>query len=84
MTEAGHNGVNSGELRAFVERIEAVEAEIRERNEDKSSIYSEARGSGYDAKILKQVIGIRRTDREKRREEKAVLGLYLSALGIEE
>lgn len=70
-----------GQLRAFVERVEHVEEEIRALNGDKKEIYAEAKGTGFDVKILKKVIGIRRMDRAKREEEQSILELYLSALG---
>ena len=75
------NTPNGEHLRAFVERIEAVEAEIKERNDDKREIYSEVRAHGYDARIVKQVVAIRREDRDKRREREEILDLYMTALG---
>jgi uncharacterized protein (UPF0335 family) len=78
----GHNGVDASRLRAFVERVEKLEEEIRALNDDKKELYSEARGTGYDPKILKRVVAIRRMDRDKRQEEEAILDLYLGALGM--
>jgi uncharacterized protein (UPF0335 family) len=75
-------GVESGQLRAFVERIERIEEEIKAGNDDKRDIYAEAKGQGFDTKILKKVVAIRRQDENKRREEAEILGLYLSALGM--
>jgi len=77
------NAPNGEHLKAFVERIEAVEAEIKERNDDKKEIYAEVRSHGYDAKIVKQVVAIRREDRDKRAEREEILSLYLSAIGEE-
>ena len=74
--------VNASHLRAFIERIEKLEEEIRALNDDKKDIYSECKGTGYDAKIVKKIVGIRRMDRDKRREEEEILDLYLSALGM--
>ena len=70
-----------GQLRAFVERVEHIEEELRALNDDKKEIYAEARGSGFDVKILKKVVGLRRMDRDKRAEEQSILELYMSALG---
>jgi uncharacterized protein (UPF0335 family) len=78
----GHNGVDASRLLAFVERVEKLEEEIRALNDDKKELYSEARGTGYDPKILKRVVAIRRMDRDKRQEEEAILDLYLGALGM--
>jgi uncharacterized protein (UPF0335 family) len=80
----GHNigGVDGARLRAFVERIEKVEEEIRGLNDDKKDIYAEAKGTGYDPKIIKKVVAMRRMDRDKRREEEEILDLYLNALGM--
>jgi uncharacterized protein (UPF0335 family) len=77
----GHNSVEAGQLKAFVERIEHVEAEIKDLNESKKDIYAEVRGVGYDAKIVKKVVALRRMDRSKRQEEESLIDLYLSALG---
>lgn len=78
---AGSNGIAGDQLRALVERIEHVDLEIRDLNEGKKEIYAEARGNGFDAKIVKKVVALRRMDRDKRREESEILELYLHALG---
>lgn len=75
----GH--VDAGHLRAFIERIERVEEEIRALNDDKRDIYAEAKGSGFDKHIMRKVVALRRMDRDKRLEEETILDLYLSALG---
>lgn len=82
--EIGHNSttVNDGQLRAFVERIERMNEEIKALNTDKKDIYGEAKANGFDTKILKKVVAIRAQDRDKRIEEETILELYLSALGI--
>ncbi len=78
---SGPDGVAGNRLRAFVERIEHVEEEIKGLNEDKKEIFDEAKGEGYDVKILRKVIRIRKQDKAKRQEEDAILDLYMSALG---
>lgn len=90
MTEPGHNSgdvdngaVDGRHLKAFVERIERMEEEIKALNDDKRDIYAEAKATGFDVKILKKVVALRRLDRDKRREEEEILDLYLSALGME-
>lgn len=73
--------VTAQELRAFVERIEALEAEKRERSDAISLVYSEAKGRGYDAKVLRKLIARRKRKPDDLAEEEAVLGTYEAALG---
>ena len=68
-------------IRSIVDRVERLESEIRDRNEDKSAVYQEAKSAGLDPRIIKKVVAIRRQDRDKRIEEETVLGLYLAAVG---
>lgn len=84
MSEIGHNAhsVARDQLRAFIERLERVEEEIRTLNDDKKEIYSEAKSTGFDTKIMKRVLAIRRQDRDQRLEEEAILDTYLAALGM--
>jgi uncharacterized protein (UPF0335 family) len=72
----------SPQLRAFVERVENVNGEIAALSEDRKEIFAEAKGQGFDPKILRRVISIRKQDAEKRAEEEAVLETYLHALGM--
>lgn len=83
MSEIGHNSIDGGHLRAFVERIEACEQVIASEQEARRMIYAEAKGEGYDVKILRKAVAIRRQDAAKREEEEQLLDLYLSALGME-
>jgi uncharacterized protein (UPF0335 family) len=80
MTE-GHNGVNGPQLQAFVERIEKMEADKAEIAADIRDVYAEARGTGFDPKIIRKVVARRKMDKHKADEEAAMLELYLSALG---
>lgn len=88
MTGAGHNsgadvhGIARDQLKAFVERIERLEEENKAINDDKKDVYGEAKSMGYDVKILKKVIAIRRKDKDQRLEEQAILDTYLAALGM--
>ena len=70
------------QLRAFVERIERIEEEISALNSDKSEVYSEAKGSGYDVPTIKKIVRIRKLDHAERQEQDAMLDLYMSALGM--
>jgi uncharacterized protein (UPF0335 family) len=74
--------VAQDQLRAFVERIERLEEEKKAIADDIKEIYAEAKGNGFDTKVLRQVIRIRKQDRSERLEQEAILELYLSALGM--
>ncbi|MDB5643087.1 MAG: hypothetical protein JWN07_2404 [Hyphomicrobiales bacterium] len=77
---SGHGGVTADQLRAFVERIENVEEEIKALNEAKKEIFAEAKGEGYDVKIIKEVIRIRKQDADERDERETLVDLYLRAV----
>jgi uncharacterized protein (UPF0335 family) len=83
MTDHTDNGVAPDQLKAFVERIERLEEDRQAISDDIANIYSEAKGNGFDVKILRQVIRIRKQDRNERLEMEALLELYLSALGMD-
>ena len=78
----GTEEVNSGHLRAFIERIERLEEEKKALAEDIKDVYAEAKGNGFDVKIMRKIVSIRKQDRDKRREEEEILDLYMAALGI--
>ena len=82
MITAESSDVDGGHLRAFIERIERLEEEKRTLAEDIKEVYAEAKGNGFDAKIMRKIVSIRKQDRDKRREEETILDLYLAALGI--
>lgn len=75
------NGVAAERLRSFIERVERLEEEKAVIQNDVKEVYAEAKGEGYDTKILRQVVRIRKMDRAERQEQEAILDLYLSALG---
>ena len=68
------------QLATIIERIENIEAEIKELNESKKEIYLEAKGNGYDVKILREVIRIRKQDATERDEQESLLDAYLEAI----
>ncbi|RJF94829.1 DUF2312 domain-containing protein [Oleomonas cavernae] len=84
MASLGHNvvGIAGDQLRRFVERIERLDGEIHALNADKAEVYSEAKGNGFDTKIIRQVIRLRKIDKAERQEMDAILDLYLEALGM--
>lgn len=74
--------VTAGELRSFVERFERLEAEKKDIADQQKEVMAEAKSRGYDTKVLRKVIGLRKRDPEDISEEEAVLELYKEALGM--
>lgn len=72
--------VAAGQLRAFIERIERIEADIKELNADKSDVYKELRGVGFDVKAVRQCVAKRKLDDADREERDAIFDLYWNAL----
>ena len=72
------------QLRAFVERIERAEESKREAADDVKDIYAEAKSMGFDTKILKKVIALRKKDEQERTEEEMILDTYLVALNMKQ
>ena len=75
------NQAAQGQLKSIIERIERLEQEKSEISEQIKEVFAEAKGNGFDVKILRKVVRIRKQDRAKRLEEEAILDLYLSAMG---
>ncbi|MBG1231486.1 DUF2312 domain-containing protein [Aestuariivirga litoralis] len=71
-----------GQLKTIVERIERLEEEKKAIAADIKEVYAEAKGNGYDIKILRKVISLRKKEPEERMEEEALLDVYLAALGM--
>ena len=69
------------QLRGIIERVERLLEEKRVIADDVKEVYAEAKGTGYDVKIMRKIVSIRRMDRQKRQEEEEILDLYLEALG---
>ncbi len=70
-----------GQLKSIIDRVERLEVEKAEIMEGMKEVYAEAQGNGFDVKILKKVVRLRKEDRAKRQENDAILDLYLSAIG---
>ena len=77
------DSVAQDQLKAFVERIERMEEEKKAIADDIREIYAEAKGKGFDIKVLRQVVKIRKQDHSERMEQEAILDLYLAALGMQ-
>jgi uncharacterized protein (UPF0335 family) len=76
-------GLAAGKLKSFVERIERLEEEKSGIASDIKDLYSELKGEGFDAKIVRKIISLRKKDRQERQEEEELLELYKAALGME-
>jgi uncharacterized protein (UPF0335 family) len=74
--------MNNNQLQAIVERIERLEEEKAALAEDIKGIYAEAKGNGFDAKILRKVIALRKKAASERDSEQTMIDLYMSALGM--
>ena len=70
------------QLRSIIERVERLEDEKKNISDDIKEVYGEAKGNGFDVKALRQIVRIRKQDREERAEQEALLDLYLHALGM--
>ncbi len=67
-------------VRSFVERVEQLELEIAELTEQKKEVFAEAKGEGFDVKILKEIIKLRKQDQEERDEHDTLLDVYMRAM----
>ena len=74
------NGVAGDQLRGIVERIEQVEEEIKELSDARKEIYLEAKDNGFDVKVLREVIRLRKQDQKEREEHETLLDIYLQAI----
>ena len=79
---AATGGVAGEHLRSYIERIERLEEEKAALTEDIREVYSEAKGTGFDVKIMRQIVRLRKLDSADRQEMEALLDTYLAALGM--
>jgi uncharacterized protein (UPF0335 family) len=77
---SGPDGIAGDRLRSFVERIERIYEDLKTMNEDKRGVFAEAKGEGFDVKILKEIIRLRKEDQNERDEHDTLLDLYLRAI----
>ena len=74
--------VTADELRQFIERIERLDAENKDLAEQQKEVMAEAKGRGYDTKVMRKLITLRKRDQNDIAEEEAVLEMYKEALGM--
>jgi uncharacterized protein (UPF0335 family) len=79
----GHNGDEDDRLRLLIERLEELEEERQGIADDVKDVYLEAKSLGYDAKIMRQIVRLRKMAPDDRREMEAILDLYKRALGLD-
>lgn len=72
--------IPGGKIRYFVERIENLDSEMQELSEQKKEVFAEAKGEGFDVKILKEIIKLRKEDKNERDERESLLDLYMRAM----
>jgi uncharacterized protein (UPF0335 family) len=82
MADGTTSSIAAAKLRSFVERIEKLEAEKSELGADIREVYAEAKGNGFDTKIMRQVIRLRKMEEPDRREQDELLDLYRRALEV--
>lgn len=82
MNTVSPDSVAQDQLRAFIERIERLEEEKAAIAGDIKEVYAEAKGNGFDTKVLRKIVSIRKQDQSERMEQEALLELYMAALGM--
>lgn len=75
--------ISSEDLRLGIERIERIEEEIKDRQDDRKDVYAEYKAKGFCTKTMKRIVALRKLKPDDRREMEAMLGLYKAALGID-
>lgn len=77
------NAVDGQHLRAFIERVENLAEEKQAIADDIKAVYAEAKATGFDTKIIRKIVALRKQDKHKREEEAEILDLYMTAIGME-
>ena len=73
-------GISGDRIRSFIERVEHIDEEIKALNEGKKEVLAEAKGEGFDVKVLKEILRLRKLDKDERDEHESLLDLYLRAM----
>jgi uncharacterized protein (UPF0335 family) len=76
------SGVAAAQLKSFIERIERLMEEIKGLQDDVKDVYAEAKGNGFDVKVMRKIISLRKRDAAEVEEEETILDLYMQALGM--
>ena len=75
-------GIAGAQLKSLIERIERLEEEKRALGEDNKEVYAEAKGTGFEPKIMRQILKIRKMDKDAHDEQESLLDIYKRALGM--
>ena len=73
-------GIAGERILSFIERVEQIEEELKALNEGKKEVFSEAKGEGFDVKVLKEILKLRKQDEDERDEQESLLDLYMRAM----
>ena len=73
-------GIPGERIRSLVERVEQIDEEIKALNEGKKEVFAEAKGEGFDVKVLREILRLRKLDKDERDEHESLLDLYLRAM----
>lgn len=73
-------GIAGERILSFIERVEQIEEELKALNEGKKEVFSEAKGEGFDVKVLKEILKLRKQDKDERDEQESLLDLYMRAM----
>jgi uncharacterized protein (UPF0335 family) len=73
-------GIPGNRICAFIERVERIDEEIKALNEGKKEVFAEAKGEGFDVKVLREILRLRKQDKDERDEQESLLDLYLRAM----
>ena len=77
---SGSVGIAGDRIRSFIERVEQIEEELKALNEGKKEVFAEAKGEGFDVKVLKEILRLRKQDKDERDEQDSLLDLYMQAM----
>ena len=80
---ANQGGIAGEHLRSLIERIERLDEERKSTADDIRDVYAEAKAAGFDAKVMRQVVRLRKLDSADRQEQEALLDIYRHALGMD-
>src|SRR4029079_368721 len=73
-------GIAGDRIRSFVERIEQLDSELQALHEQKKEVFAEAKGEGFDVKVLKEIIKLRKQDQDERDKQETLLDVYMRAM----